>query len=289
MSAIVLLCILAPGSVDIPEGDHARVEAVTKALAAWWARVSTCDVHYSLDSVITPAGVRGHPVYRAMREPVAIKEHARVARTGAKRFYSSSGQALAGEGGEGRVVDSDWECAFDGRDTTRRQGNHVVRAKGRDEARGRWQPTNLLGIDALCGNLLEHRDPTVRRVTARPKGQGKLEITLHFQLDNHPDMKHVYLVDAEKPYAVYSFKVCVGAEDAMMLQVTDVKWHRFPGDILYPVEGTRTEYDRKTGELAEQITFKVDIDRSRIDPPGGLPDSLFRVATPVNAEVHDSK
>jgi len=207
-----------------------------------------------------------------------------MARSWVQRYYASAGQDLA----DGAVVPRRWEAAFDGHQTL----DHsvpalVVRFRGRDEARGRITPTGVIGLNALCKHLVEEqRDPTLVGITGSPLEDGLLELTLQFR-SGDSSMRYVYVVERHRPYVIRSWQVDVDAGE-VILQAGDIRYHEFPGGVLYPVEGTRTEYERGTGALAEQMTFRVDTERTRIDPPGGIPDEVFRVTIPEGAEVIDA-
>ena len=279
-----LFPILYAGMVvaEIGSDDPAWLTAVRDSLAAWATRTAACDVQYSLETVYTPA-MRPSPQIPWPDEAVCVKETARAARSGNQRYYASWGQGLA----DGKVIPTRWETAFDGRQTFYRPTpNRVFLRRGRDEARGRPTPTAIVGLDALCEQLLKGQETvTPPGVTRSLRDDGLMQLTLHF--GGRSVAKYVYLLEARRPYVIHCWQVHDSGGDVIS-QTTGIRYHEFPGGILYPVEGTGTDYQRGTSELLMQATFKVDTERTRIDPPGGIPDEVFRVTIPEGAEVIDA-
>lgn len=259
-----------------------RVEAVRSAVQIWEKQAATFDIHYRLHTLWIPTATPAFPELAKLTQPVLVTDEIRDVRAGSKVLHACRGQALF----NGKPIEVDWEMAFDGANTFQRRRDRVYRRPGMVQIGRRPWPTNLSGLDALAG-ALGNTIPNVRQISVTSRNAGVTEIVCDFARKGEPvGMRWVFAVRADKPYMVLEMMIYDMPEQTLLTSITDVEYHEFAPGLDFPVRGVQRDY-HSNGEMWSEITFSVDVERSRIHPAGGIPDDTFRINAPPGSSVID--
>jgi len=277
-----------------------RLAFVREAVDAWTTSIEEYDVWYDYVSTYTPACP-----WAKLSKPVKLRTVARAAKSGERELYYSKGPVL----GPGGVAPGPytWEVAYNGEYTLQRTvaGSMemprapnpamrfatawFVRHRGRaDQVGGLATPPLIAGIVQLAGDLrrlFENAEfaSVVASASCRelsPDGR-RWEVVITFV----SGARHVFVVDTQRACLPVE-GWCYRADGKVQTHWHGIQYKVFDTGVLYPVCGTEDEFTPE-GELYHSLRFKVHEDKTKLNPPEGLPDSVFRIEIPDDVDVID--
>jgi len=301
--------VVVGGGVGLPqriEHDAERLRKIVQSLEAWQKSLREFDVYYVshheyfITSEVRQALEGAKTPCKIPSTGLKFSTACRAARSGERRRDWAFGPRVSRKGLTEPIVE---DQAYDGTKTFLRDGKMYEITPGASRVVDFITPVQIIGVDRLVERIERWlrlgAKSGLARVMLQDLPEGRVRVAFEYRsgscrTDKYDTVleKYVHFLIGKEVYVVDTKLGClpiekqVYQEDGTLIAQAKVEYKRFGSGVLYPLRGVQEEFSA-SGELRRRRVFEVDDKKTKLNPPEGLPDTVFQIEIPDNATVRD--